>query len=106
MAKFSKSFLGCKSQEIHPTQFEAGDTCPKELEDAAREADSLLAKGKKLTAAEQKLLDEAEKNAAAALKELEDAAEAAGTALEADPENEDLKTAKAAADQAVADAKA
>jgi hypothetical protein len=37
MAKFTKEFTGCKAGEIYPTTFAAGDDCPPELEDAARE---------------------------------------------------------------------
>ena len=33
--KFIKPFYGCKAGEIYPTQFEAGDVCPPELEEAA-----------------------------------------------------------------------
>lgn len=41
MAKFSKPFSGCRSGEIYPTEFEPGDECPAELEDAARSCDAL-----------------------------------------------------------------
>jgi len=41
MAKFSKPFLGCKSGEIYPTQFDVGDECPSELEEAAASVGAL-----------------------------------------------------------------
>ena len=36
MVKFAKTFRGVKAGEIYPTEFEPGDDCPPELEDAAR----------------------------------------------------------------------
>ena len=42
MAKFSKPFSGCKSGEIYPTEFQQGDECPAELEDAARSCGALM----------------------------------------------------------------
>lgn len=35
--KFIKPFYGVKDGEIYPTQFQAGDECPDELLDAAKE---------------------------------------------------------------------
>lgn len=46
MAKFNKRFYGVRHQEIYPTQFEPGDECPPELEEAAR-ADGAIAASKK-----------------------------------------------------------
>lgn len=47
MSKFTKPFYGVTAGEIYPTQFEAGDECPPELEDAAKAENALAADGKK-----------------------------------------------------------
>lgn len=47
MSKFTKPFYGVKEGEIYPTQFEAGDECPSELEGAAKAENALAADGKK-----------------------------------------------------------
>lgn len=106
MAKFIKPFLGCPLQVIHPIAFGIGDECPKELEDAARATGSLPPKGKKLTKAEQKAIDDAKaaEEADAALQELEDAGTDATDALAADPDNADLKSVKEDAEKALSDA--
>jgi hypothetical protein len=39
--KFSKPFKGVKAGEIYPTDFEPGDECPPELEQAARASEVL-----------------------------------------------------------------
>ena len=41
MAKFSKPFKGVKDGDIYPTQFDKGDNCPPELEDAAKSVGAL-----------------------------------------------------------------
>ncbi len=41
MAKLIKAFLGVLNGEIYPTQFEAGDECPPELEAGALELGAL-----------------------------------------------------------------
>lgn len=106
MAKFIKAFLGCTGGEVYPTEFAVGDDCPKDLEEAARSTGALPAKGKKLTAAEQKAIDEAlaAQEAAEALKVLETALTEATEALAADPENAELQEAKAQAEKALLDA--
>ena len=35
--KFSKAFTGVKAGDVYPTEFKAGDECPPELLDAAKE---------------------------------------------------------------------
>lgn len=42
--KFSKPFYGVKDGEIYPTQFQAGDECPEELLDAAKEVGAVEVK--------------------------------------------------------------
>lgn len=41
MATFAKPFRGVKAGEIYPSQFQAGDPCPPELEAAARAVGAL-----------------------------------------------------------------
>ncbi|UDM17919.1 hypothetical protein [Vogesella sp. XCS3] len=48
---FSKPFRGVKNQEIYPTEFQAGEECPPELEEAASELGVLT--GKKTTGRQQ-----------------------------------------------------
>ena len=45
--KFTKSFTGAPDGVVYPVLFSAGDDCPKELEQAAREAGALDAKAMK-----------------------------------------------------------
>ncbi|MGR2664280.1 hypothetical protein ACUXVY_22055 [Chromobacterium haemolyticum] len=52
MPKFAKPFIGVKDQDIYPSEFEAGDECPPELELAAKEAGVLMEGGKKSAAKE------------------------------------------------------
>lgn len=42
--KFIKPFYGVKNGEIYPTQFQAGDECPDELLDAAKESGAVEVK--------------------------------------------------------------
>lgn len=41
MAKLTKSLFGAPNGEIYPREIPAGEECPPELEDAAREAGAL-----------------------------------------------------------------
>ena len=50
--KFIKPLYGVKTGEIYPTQFEAGDDCPPELECAAKETGALQAGGKRAAKAD------------------------------------------------------
>lgn len=44
--KFTKAFSGCKSGEIYPTNYAAGDECPPELEAAAASVGAVELKAK------------------------------------------------------------
>lgn len=35
--RLTKALKGCRTGEVHPTQFQPGDECPRELERAAKE---------------------------------------------------------------------
>lgn len=35
--RLTRAFKGCRKGDVHPTQFQPGDECPKELEHAAEE---------------------------------------------------------------------
>lgn len=72
--KFSKPFSGVVNGDVMPTDFGAGDDCPRELEAGARELGALR---DKQTAAEAKAAD-AEADAEG--KAAEDAAAAAAAA--------------------------
>lgn len=41
MAKLTKNIFGVVAGDVYPTVIEAGEECPVELEDAARELDAL-----------------------------------------------------------------
>lgn len=41
--KFSKAFTGVKSGDVYPTEFKAGDECPAELLEAAKELGAVKA---------------------------------------------------------------
>ena len=43
MAKLTKDFRGVIDGDIYPTDFKAGDECPKELEAGAKEVGALPA---------------------------------------------------------------
>lgn len=45
--KFTKAFRGAPDGVIYPVDFAVGEDCPKELEQAAREAGAIKAKAMK-----------------------------------------------------------
>ena len=47
--KFAKTFKGVPDGEIYPVEYQPGDECPPELEDAARELEVLEGRADKQT---------------------------------------------------------
>lgn len=56
--RLTRAFKGCRKGEVHPTQFQPGDECPKELEHAAEELDILESEAEFQKRQKRELADE------------------------------------------------
>lgn len=112
--RLTKAFKGCRAGEVHPTQFQPGDECPKELEHAAEELGILetaaqfekrqkaerAEEHKRLKAeraAEQERLEAEEAKAEQRLAALKQAAEAGNVDISAATTAEEIETLLTAA---------